>query len=186
MLTTQSIQRQAALSGPARARVLVTLASSLSRFSKELHGLSADDAGALATLIEHAVLILSKSDATLYTSIAERVCYNIHTSGPHIIGRIPLYIMCTASHKQLMKHTKRAQRHETIEREVAALTERAKVAKRVAKAQAQSIHTGAALRCPKCGSQDRITRVLSQMNAGDEGMKTRCWCNHCNHRWNIA
>lgn len=137
-----------------------------------------------STQVEACAVTLSKSNYATYVATMGRVIYNIESNGEHIIKNYPISRVCKLSHKRLDAETAHAQRDEAVELRLKNLIEFAKQEAAYASQMASSIQTDNAIRCPKCHTQDGITRVTAQMNAGDEGMTTRCLC-VCGHRWQI-
>ena len=145
-----------------------------------------DDASeTYSTCVEACACALSKSQYSVYMGIMGRVIYNMQSNGAHIVGKYPISRVCRLSHKRLDAETAHAQRDEDVEARLRALNDAAKHEASIASSMAASIRTDAAIRCPKCHTQDGITRVTAQMNSGDEGMKTRCLC-VCGHRWQMS
>lgn len=140
----------------------------------------------LAHVYECAFYIASGEQASLYRDIAERVAFNLDHSAGELLSTLTLVQLIGATHRRLMESTQQARRDADTERAVRELRDAARRKKRAFKRYARSIATDSALRCPGCSSQDSITRAMVQMNAGDEGMKTACWCSACNCRWNIS
>jgi DNA-directed RNA polymerase subunit M/transcription elongation factor TFIIS len=138
-----------------------------------------------STHVEACAAALSKSQYAVYVAIMGRVVYNMLSNGAHIVSKYPVSRVCKLSHKRLDAETAHAQREEHVEARLKALSEFAKQEAQFASDMASSIQTDNAIRCPKCHTQDGITRVTAQMNSGDEGMKTRCLC-VCGHRWQMA
>ena len=138
-----------------------------------------------STHVEACAIAISKSQYAVYVGIMGRVIYNMQSNGAHIVGKYPISRVCKLSHKRLDAETAHAQRDESVELRLKALSDSAKHEASVASSMASSIQTDAAIRCPKCHTQDGITRVTAQMNSGDEGMKTRCLC-VCGHRWQMS
>ena len=147
---------------------------------------SRDVAAVYSTHVEACAVALSKSQYAAYIAIMGRVIYNMQSNGPHIIAKYPLSRVCKLSHKRLDAETAHAQRDENVELRLKTLSDAAKHEASIASTMASSIQTDSAIRCPKCHTQDGITRVTAQMNSGDEGMKTRCLCSLCGHRWQMS
>lgn len=137
-----------------------------------------------STQVEACAISLARSQYAAYMAIMGRVIYNMQSNGQHIISKYPISRVCKLSHKRLDAETAHAQRDEHVEERLKALCEAARAEASFASNMASSIQTDSAIRCPKCHTQDGITRVTAQMNAGDEGMTTRCMC-VCGHRWQI-
>ena len=138
-----------------------------------------------STCVEACACAISKSQYSVYMGIMGRVIYNMQSNGAHIVGKYPISRVCRLSHKRLDAETAHAQRDEDVEARLKALSDSAKHEASIASSMASSIQTDAAIRCPKCHTQDGITRVTAQMNSGDAGMKTRCLC-ICGHRWQMS
>lgn len=165
------------LRGDTRAKLRLCLYNALPQ--------SRDVAIAYSVEVEACAVALAKNQYSVYVAIMSRVIYNMLSNGRHIVAKYPRSRVCKLSHKRLDAETAHAQRDEHVEARLKALVELAKEEASVASNMASSIHTDAAIRCPKCHTQDGITRVTAQMNSGDEGMKTRCLC-VCGHRWQMA
>ena len=146
---------------------------------------SRDVAVVYSTYVEACAIAISKSQYAAYVTIMGRVIYNMQSNGAHIVSNYPISRVCKLSHKRLDAETAHAQRDEDVEMRLKTLSDLAKQEASIASSMASSIQTDAAIRCPKCHTQDGITRVTAQMNSGDEGMKTRCLC-VCGHRWQMS
>ena len=177
-LTIPGGSENGVVQGHTRARVRTLLYNVLPQ--------SRDVAALYSTHVEACAIALSKSQYASYIAIMGRVIYNMQSNGPHIISKYPLSRVCRLSHKRLDAETAHAQRDEKVELRLKTLSDAAKHEAEVASSMASSIQTDAAIRCPKCHTQDGITRVTAQMNSGDEGMKTRCLCSVCGHRWQMS
>lgn len=166
------------LDGRTRARLRTALFNVLPHADKE-------KAAQYSVQVEACATALSGSQYTHYLQIMGRVIYNLQSNGSYIVHKYPVSRVCKLSHKRLDAGTTHARRDEHVEARLRALAESAKQEAALASSMASSIRTDSAIKCPKCHTQDGITRITAQMNSGDEGMKTRCLC-VCGHRWQMA
>lgn len=178
VLTVPGCSEDELVSGRTRARLRTVLFQVLPQTQTR------DWAAQYSTHVEACAAALSRSQYAVYVAIMGRVIYNMQSNGAHIISKYPISRVCKLSHKRLDAETAHAQRDEVVEKQLRELIEFAKTEAQHASNMASSIQTDSAIRCPKCHTQDGITRVTAQMNAGDEGMTTRCMC-VCGHRWQI-
>jgi DNA-directed RNA polymerase subunit M/transcription elongation factor TFIIS len=144
-----------------------------------------ESASLYATQLEACAAAYSDNNYMLYMSMMSRMVFNIKSNGDRIVCAYPISRMCRLSHKRLRADTVHAQRDAAVELRLMNLLARAEDAANKASETASSVHTDTSIRCPKCKTNNDITRVLAQLQRGDEGMTTRCMC-RCGHTWNMA
>lgn len=135
--------------------------------------------------LEACALVAADGVRAPYLAIMSRLVYNMKTNGATLVDTYPLTRLVTVSHRGLQIGTVRAQRDANVGTRLEQLFARAKAEADIASSMALSVSGDGAIRCPKCKTQEGITAVAAQMNAGDEGMKTRCIC-RCGHRWQLG
>jgi DNA-directed RNA polymerase subunit M/transcription elongation factor TFIIS len=115
-----------------------------------------------------------------------RVVFNLRTNGVHILSKNPLSRVCRLTHQRMGAESAHALRDTRVENQVAQLLEDAAAAAEASLNRAAQKTSAAAIRCPRCKTQDGIVRTTAQTRAADEGMGTRCMCTQCAHRWRLS
>jgi DNA-directed RNA polymerase subunit M/transcription elongation factor TFIIS len=172
-----------AITGPLRARLRACLEQALQGVGDSLQPPRPD---LYAAQLEMAALALCRGRVEAYTATLSRVVYNLQTNGVVIVGRYPVSRIPCLSHVRMEAETSHALRDAAIEAQVKSLLADAEATAVRAVNRAANVTAAAAIRCPKCKTQDRIVRVLQQSRCADEGMTTQCLCMACNQSWRLA
>jgi DNA-directed RNA polymerase subunit M/transcription elongation factor TFIIS len=139
-----------------------------------------------ATQLEACAVAMANDSYAEYVRIIGRIRWNFLANGATIVSSHPVSKVCRLSHRRLHADTAHALRDKAttvrVHNSLAALKAESEKAAGIAASQG-TIHV---IRCPSCKKCNNIHRTIVQKNAGDEGMKTQCFCGDCKHRWQLS
>jgi DNA-directed RNA polymerase subunit M/transcription elongation factor TFIIS len=139
-----------------------------------------------AAVLEACALAHARGSHEVFSSTIARLTHSLDSNGAHVVRKYPVSALCNLSHRRLQEETAHEKRDAAIVARVNRLIDLARGQDARAKDRAKSVVVDQAIRCPRCKTQDGITRMPVQGNSADEGMKTACMCAACGKQWEIA
>jgi len=186
MLTTADAISATSRDAPVSLHRRKALAQALAALRPHLYYGDVEPA-AFGRMCEAIVWALEPRSALRYGRMAHTLVFHLREGGASLLRQCGGVVrICTRSSAALRAFMQHSQRDDAAHTAARRLLEDAALQSQALAALASTVHVSAALRCPQCNVQDGIARMAVQMNAGDEGMRTRCLCFNCKHTWTTA